>query len=372
MPFNFLLKLIIVTIIFSFLDCSSDNINSNSIQIKFDGYDTFVRLYPKDHRIFYTYDDENGSLKVEHKPIDSVFYCKQDSQAVKIIKTGKYFMSVGIVNSYSIYGVDLDSVYIYNLKTNKSKSFWLGNDFVVEGESYMHFVVPELKKLALSNDRKKLYLPTTNIGYTWWKSDYFSDNILITEFNLETGQKRLLDYIKYPKELTKKFYAEDVKYFYTVNNKDELVISFQPLKNLYVYDLRKEKFDREIDISDCIPKKPPYDTAHLEDLSFTLAYHYNTPSYYYISYEPKNQLYFRMCLTPTKNKKRKEFGQSYFSKYDLHLLVYNNNFEEIWQHNFGDSVNFFNYYLTKNKFSIRSYINSKTYEYFENYSINKL
>jgi len=108
----------------------------------------------------------------------------------------------------------------------------------------------------------------------------------------------------------------------------------------------------------------------LKDISSAIQYNYNTTSYYNISYEPFNKLYVRSALTPTANRKQKIRGVSYNSKFDYWLFVYDDNFRELWRHNFGDGLNPSNYYLSKEKLSIRSYKPSQSYEYFQNITIN--
>ena len=344
--------------------------NSVNKEVKIGSIDSFSRLFPLDYSLFREYESGSDTLRVQYKPIQSVFFIKHNSQPARVIRTKK-MLSFDIFDKQTIFGIGEDSIYFFNITGNTPRTLALNNTFEHNNHTYIHFTgVKDFYRLALNNKRTKLYLPTYLRESNYWKKDFFENAALITEIDLITGKKVVLDYIQYPKEYLENFYGEDYDFNYTVNHDDELVISFQALTNLFVYDLKKNAFKKQVKLHTFLAPKPPFDEKYLKDISVAIRYNFNTTSYYNISYNPLSKHYFRMCLSPTKNEKRKEEGDSYSSKFDYWLFVYDENFNEVWKYNFGDNLNPSNYYLSRGKISIRSNKPSQTHEYFQNISIN--
>ena len=87
------------------------------VKIKVADYDSFPRLVPTDASLFSYYQKGDRNLKVQFKTLQKVFFVKQRTKPLKEIQT-KDLLAFGIIDQERIYGVDSDSIYIYDLMNN--------------------------------------------------------------------------------------------------------------------------------------------------------------------------------------------------------------------------------------------------------------
>ena len=163
---------------------------NKDVKIKVADYDSFPRLVPTDASLFSYYQKGDRNLKVQYKTLQKVFFVKQRTKPLKEIQT-KDLLAFGIIDQERIYGVDSDSIYIYDLMNNTTRSIYLNNRFTYKGNIYVHFTgIRSFYHLALSSDRKKLFIPTVSWEYNWWKEQCFRIPGLVSEIDLETGKKK--------------------------------------------------------------------------------------------------------------------------------------------------------------------------------------
>ena len=258
-----------------------------------------------------------------------------------------------------------DSVIVYNAKGEVLKSIFYQRKFTHNGVLYrIGKTVLDVPNLCYNNKQQLLYLPCSNSETNWWEKDFFRNSMLIVGLNIKSGLIQHFPLVRYPVEYSDECYGELANYFYTLKDYNDMYISFNALPSVYKYTLSSDRPEGlKISLPD-LKNVPVYDTGYKEDLNIVLEYQKRIDTYWKIIYDPFRKLFYRFHTQPTLNPQQKTHG-SYPSNFDVILIIYDEEFNELKRFNFGDSVNHYGTFISYKGLHLKMFRPSDQYEYFK-------
>mgnify|MGYP001229708487 CR=1 FL=1 len=355
--------------IFLLINCSDFN-KSSKIDLT-EILDSFPRLSPKDFVLPKSSSNKkcplicyyNNTLKV-------MFYTSNNMKGKFNCKSKEELITFYPHNLDSIFLVYNDSIITVNNKGVVLNSVHYENKFKYNQHNYsIGKLMYDYPNCSYINDKNVLLIQSNYYDNNWWSKDFFINSMIITGINVNNGKLTMFNNIKYPNQYFTNCYAEHLNYYFTINDKSEIIFSFEAIPSLFSFKINSTENNLKIIDFSGLNEVPTFDTSYSNDMNMIMEYHKNVNKFLKVIYDPYKDLYYRFYYLPTINFKQKEHG-SFQSNFDTYLTVYNNNFKEIFKRNFGDSINPFGTFLSNKGLHIKSYKQSDKYEYYKILSFN--
>ena len=194
-----------------------------------------------------------------------------------------------------------DSIFIGNLQ---------GNIYYTVNDSVVFYKRPENLDIVM-------YLPS---DYTQ-NNPEFKNRPLLASYNLSNEEIKVLN-IEYPEKFKEHCWSEQHMVVpFTKNEKNQLIVSFASVPDIYVYDLNTDKVIRKESVkSNYIDQVDPYEECDFNDVERYFTYLKSVGKYQSIEYDKYRDLYYRIINLPQEGDPNGQRNQDIVMPFSIMML----------------------------------------------------
>ena len=234
-----------------------------------------------------------------------------------------FITSLAVADTNNVYILFEDQCLLYNFKGNEIKSINFSKK--TPNRSFFFSNIHHGFNMEFNEIEKSLNIPIYNYTISFESTEFFN-NPVEAKYYIENDSIVILP-VKYPDFYQKKFYGFSTNINRTLNKDKNLhVYSFELDPNLYVLNEKGiiKKFNCESNYQDEEPV--PVEKGKEEDVQYKLDLLTVNPSYFNLSYDKYNKVYYRVFLKELSLKNEDGTYNSLSDKKEI-LQIINEDFE---------------------------------------------